>query len=76
MAIDQHIQGKVWVSFIIEADGKLSNFKIERGVGYGLDEEALRVLKLAPAWKPGIQNGHAVRVQYNIPINFQLSDEQ
>ncbi|MHB8209442.1 energy transducer TonB [Mucilaginibacter sp.] len=76
MAIDQHIQGKVWVSFIIEADGKLSNFKVERGVGYGLDEEALRVLKLAPAWKPGIQNGHPVRVQYNIPINFQLTDEQ
>jgi protein TonB len=75
MAIDQHIQGKVWVSFIIEADGKLSNFKVERGVGYGLDEEALRVLKLAPAWKPGIQNGHPVRVQYTIPINFQLSDE-
>jgi protein TonB len=76
MAIDQHIQGKVWVSFIIEADGKLSNFKVERGVGYGLDEEALRVLKLAPAWKPGIQNGHPVRVQYTIPINFQLTDEQ
>ena len=76
MAIDQHIQGKVWVSFIIEADGKLSNFKVERGVGYGLDEEALRVLKLAPAWKPGIQNGHPVRVQYTIPINFQLTDEE
>lgn len=76
MAIDQHIQGKVWVSFIIEADGTLSHFKVERSVGYGLDEEALRVLKLAPAWKPGIQNGHPVRVQYTIPINFQISDEQ
>ena len=76
MAIDQHIQGKVWVTFIIEADGTLSHFKVDRGVGYGLDEEALRVLKLAPAWKPGMQNGHPVRVQYTIPINFQLSDEQ
>ncbi|WP_461451839.1 energy transducer TonB [Mucilaginibacter sp.] len=76
MAIDQHIQGKVWVSFIIEKDGTLSNFKVIRGVGYGLDEEALRVLKLAPAWKPGIQNGQPVRVQYNIPINFQLTDEE
>ena len=76
MAIDQHIQGKVWVSFIIEADGTLSHFKVERGVGYGLDEEALRVLKMAPAWKPGIQNGHPVRVQYTIPINFQLTDEE
>jgi len=76
MAIDQHIQGKVWVSFIIEADGTLSHFKVERGVGYGLDEEAMRVLKMAPAWKPGIQNGQPVRVQYTIPINFQLTDEQ
>jgi len=76
MAIDQRIQGKVWVSFIIEKDGTLSNFKVVRGVGYGLDEEALRVLKLAPAWKPGIQNGQPVRVQYNIPINFQLTDEE
>jgi protein TonB len=76
MAIDQHIQGKVWVTFIIEADGTLSHFKVDKGVGYGLDEEALRVLKLAPAWKPGMQNGHPVRVQYTIPINFQLSEEQ
>ena len=76
MAIDQHIQGKVWVSFIIEADGTLSHFKVERGIGYGLDEEALRVLKLVPAWQPGEQNGHPVRVQYTIPINFQLTDEQ
>jgi periplasmic protein TonB len=76
MAIDQHIQGKIWVSFIIEKDGTLSHFSVDRGVGYGLDEEALRVLKLAPAWKPGIQNGQPVRVKYNIPINFQLSDEQ
>jgi protein TonB len=67
-------QGKVWLSFIIERDGHLSNIVVERGVGHGLDEEALRVLKLAPAWKPGIQNGQPVRVKYTIPINFQISD--
>jgi protein TonB len=75
MAVDQHMQGKVWVSFIVEKDGSLSNIVVNRGAGYGMDEEALRVLKMAPAWKPGIQNGQPVRVRYNIPINFQLSDD-
>lgn len=75
MASDQHASGAVWVSFIIEADGRLSNFKVLRGAGYGMDEEALRVLKMAPAWKPGIQNGQPVRVSYNIPIRFILGDD-
>ncbi|SDS64957.1 outer membrane transport energization protein TonB [Mucilaginibacter mallensis] len=74
-AVNDHIQGKVWLSFIIERDGHLSNITVDRGPGYGLDEEALRVLKLAPAWKPGMQNGQPVRVKYNIPINFQLGDD-
>ncbi|GAA4310894.1 energy transducer TonB [Mucilaginibacter gynuensis] len=71
MAEDQGIGGKVLLSFVIEKDGKLSSIKVERGVGYGLDEEALRVLKNAAAWKPGMQNGRPVRVRYLIPINFQ-----
>jgi protein TonB len=75
MAVDQGVQGKVFVSFIIEKDGHLSNITIERGPGFGLNEEALRVLKKAPAWKPGVQNGQKVRVKYTIPINFQLSDQ-
>jgi len=75
MAADASMQGKVFVSFIVEKDGHLSNFMIDRGMGYGMDEEALRVLKLAPAWKPGIQNGQPVRVKFNIPINFQLGDD-
>jgi len=75
MAVDNKMQGKVWVSFIVEKDGRLSNFMVDRGAGYGMDEEALRVLKLAPAWKPGIQNGQPVRVKYNIPINFILGDD-
>jgi protein TonB len=68
-------QGKVWISFIIEKDGKLSNIVVAKSVGHGLDEEALRVLKLAPAWKPGIQNGQHVRVKYTIPINFVMPEE-
>lgn len=73
-AIDAHVQGKVFLSFIIEKDGHITDVVVERGVGYGLDEEAMRVLKLAPAWKPGIQNGHQVRVKFTMPISFQLTD--
>lgn len=69
-------QGKVFLSFIVETDGHLSNIVVDRGVGYGLDDEALRVLKLAPAWKPGIQNGHKVRVKYTIPISFVIPDPE
>ncbi|WP_176852002.1 energy transducer TonB [Mucilaginibacter sp. OK268] len=75
VAQEQGVSGRVIMSFIIEKDGSLSNIKVERGAGYGFDEEALRVLKLAKAWKPGIQNGQPVRVRYNIPINFQLSEQ-
>jgi len=75
MAVDERIQGKVWVSFIVEKDGHLSNIVVERGLGYGTTEEAIRVLKMAPAWKPGIQNGQPVRVRYTLPINFQISDD-
>ncbi|HEY9003516.1 MAG TPA: energy transducer TonB [Mucilaginibacter sp.] len=75
-AAENNVQGKVFLSFIVETDGHLSNIKVERGVGSGLDEEALRVLRIAPAWKPGIQNGHKVRVMYNIPINFVLPDQE
>ncbi|MCR8557177.1 TonB family protein [Mucilaginibacter sp. BJC16-A38] len=74
-AQEDHISGKVFLSFIIEKDGHLSNITVIRVAGHGFDEEALRVLKLAKAWKPGIQNGQPVRVKYSIPINFQLTEE-
>ena len=70
------VSGRVLMSFVVEKDGTLSNFKIERPAGHGFDEEATRVLKLAKAWKPGIQNGRPVRVKFVIPINFQFNDQQ
>ncbi|MDB5137642.1 MAG: energy transducer TonB [Mucilaginibacter sp.] len=73
-AMDAHAQGKVFLSFIVEKDGHLSNIVVERGVGYGLDEEAVRVLSRAPAWKPGIQNGRPVRVKFTLPINFMIPE--
>ncbi|HWZ03262.1 MAG TPA: TonB family protein [Mucilaginibacter sp.] len=74
-AQDDGISGKVIVSFIIEKDGTLSNITVIRPAGNGFDEEALRVLKLAKAWKPGMQNGQAVRVKYMLPVNFQLNTD-
>jgi len=73
-AMENEISGKVYVSFIVEADGHISSIKVERGPGYGLDEEAVRVLKLAKPWKPGIQNGRPVRVQLTLPVNFTLGN--
>jgi len=67
--------GRVILGFIIEKDGSLSNITVDRPAGNGFDEEALRVLKLAKAWKPGIQNGQPVRVKFEIPINFQYSGD-
>ncbi len=71
---DTDIQGRVVISFIIERDGKLTDLNIVKGVDNLLDREALRVLKLAPAWKPGQQNGKPVRVKYTIPIVFQMNE--
>ncbi|HEY0769113.1 MAG TPA: TonB family protein, partial [Sphingobacteriaceae bacterium] len=67
------ISGRVFVSFIVEKDGELTDIKVLRGLGYGTDEEAIRILKNSQRWKPGIQNGKPVRVQYTIPISFQLT---
>jgi protein TonB len=66
------ISGKVYVNFEVGKDGKITNVKILRGVHDLLDEEAMRVVKAMPAWKPGKQRGKAVKVSYNLPINFQL----
>jgi protein TonB len=73
-AQEDGVSGRVYLSFIIEKDGSLSNITVDRAAGHGFDEEALRVLKLAKAWKPGMQNGQLVRVKYEIPINFTISD--
>ncbi len=72
MAIDNDVQGNVFVSFTVEKDGSLSDLKVERKLGYGTDEEAIRVLKSSKKWAPGMMNGRPIRVKYNIPIRFSL----
>lgn len=71
-AVENGIEGKVLISFIIEKNGRLSNIKILRGIGFECDEEAIRVLEKSPEWKPGMQNKEKVRVAYTLPINFSL----
>lgn len=74
MAVENNVQGKVFLSFVVEKDGKLTDITVTRGLGSGTDEEAVRVLKSSPRWTPGIQNGKPVRVKYNININFTLQN--
>ena len=73
-ARDKNVQGKVYIGFIIEKNGLLSDLKIIKGIGSGCDEEALRVLKNSIAWKPGVISGKAVRTAYTQPITFQLAN--
>ena len=61
---------------VIEKDGSVSNVKVLRGIGSGCDEEAVRVIKSMPKWKPGMMKGEPVPVSYQIPINFKLSEKQ
>lgn len=69
------IEGRVIVSFIVEKDGKITNVEILKGIGGGCDEEAMRVIEEMPNWNPGKQRGQAVRVQYRMPIKFNLNGE-
>jgi len=71
-ARENGITGRVFVTFVIGKDGKVTESKILRGIGGGCDEEALRVVNSMPQWRPGKQRGEPVMVQYNLPLNFTL----
>ncbi len=72
MAREAGITGIVYLSFVVGTDGKLSDISVLRGVGGGCTEEAIRVVKAMPAWKPGIQRSKAVKVKMTLPISFKL----
>jgi protein TonB len=72
IAQENGIQGKVFISFVINENGDISDVTLVRGVDAALDKEALRVIRSLPKWKPGKQGGKAVKVRYNVPINFEL----
>jgi len=71
-AIEAQIQGKVYIQFVIEKDGSLSNIKVIRSVDPEIDREAIRVLEQSPKWSPGKQQGRPVRVYYTFPITFAI----
>ena len=66
------IQGRVFINFVVETDGSITNVKVLRGIGGGCDEEAVRVVENMPKWKPGMQRGKPVRVSFNLPVKFTL----
>jgi protein TonB len=67
------VEGKVFVQFVVDKKGNISEVEAIRGIGAGLDEEAVRVVKNSPAWNPGKQRGNAVKTRVVIPINFALN---
>jgi protein TonB len=68
----KHIKGYVYLGFIVEKDGTLSNIKILRSPDESLNEEAIRLIKASPKWVPAKQNGEVVREAYTLPIHFDL----
>ena len=72
VAQENGVQGRVIVGFVVEKDGSISDVKVMRSVDPSLDREAQRVVRAMPRWKPGKQNGSAVRVKYTVPVVFRL----
>jgi TonB family protein len=72
IARESGIQGRVFIGFVVEPDGSISNVKLLRGIGGGCDEEAIRVINSMPKWRPGKQHGKTVRVAYQIPVIFKM----
>ena len=71
---EEGLKGKVYVTFVVEKDGSLTDIKVLRDIGYGTGKEAIRVLKKCPKWTPGEQNGKPVRVLYSLPITIQSAE--
>jgi len=71
-ALAAQAEGRVFLSFVVQADGSISEVTILKGLGYGLDEEATRVVRQMPAWTPGYQSKHAVPVRFTLPITFKV----
>jgi protein TonB len=68
-------QGRVILTFVVERDGSLTDIKVSRSLSQGTDQEAIRALKSSPKWRPGIQNGRPVRVQYSVPVSYTLAGD-
>jgi protein TonB len=69
-AVADKVTGTVFVSFVVNADGSVSDVQVLKGIGSGCNEEALRVVQNMPNWLPGRQSGQPVAVRYSLPIRF------
>jgi len=72
LAKEMNISGRVFVTFVVEKDGSVTDVQVLRGIGGGCDEEAVRVVKSMPKWIPGKQRNVPVRVRFNLPVKFTL----
>ncbi len=72
-ARESGVEGTVFVTFVVEPDGSITNVEVLRGIGAGCDDEAVRVVQNMPNWEPGKQRGQPVRVQFNLPVRFVLN---
>jgi periplasmic protein TonB len=72
LAKEAYITGKVYVEFTVDKDGSITNVVCKKGIGGGCDEEAVRVIKLMPKWKPGKQSGRPIRTKFILPIRFDM----
>ena len=71
-ALEAKLQGTVYLTFVVDKDGGISNLLVLRGISPSLDEEAIRVMKRMPKWTPGLLNGEKIRTQVNLPVKFSL----
>ena len=71
---EEGLKGKVYVTFVVEKDGSLTDIKVLRDIGYGTGKEAIRVLNKCPRWSPGEQNGKRVRCTFSLPISIQSAE--
>lgn len=76
-ALEHRITGEVWVRFMIDENGRISDVAIEKGIGWGCDEEAVKVVKEMSAWRPAYQpDGRPVKMLYRLPVVFELTDTE
>ena len=75
-AIDNEVEGTVIINFTVEKDGTLTNIKTAKRLGFGIEEEAIRVLKLTKNWKPALQNGKPISIAYSVPIKFTFEQNK
>lgn len=72
LAKKEKIEGKVFIGFVVQKDGRIVNVEVLEGIGGGCDEEAVRVVSGMPDWSPGYEKGKPVKVKYTLPIAFKL----